>query len=230
MAGDRRKPRGEVGPITIGPTKGEGGFKPLDLPNTKEAIEEYVVEGVRSTVQKLGGKFPDTFRTQEDDFDFTFEGEHGKRYLELMEIAPLELTGGRYDGSPVSYQQGAMAELVYGRILKKAKKYGSRRNARINLLTYATDWRFQLSKGVLALISFWSMRREHPFESIAYYLPMSPEEGQLAVLYPVHPQKFSQFNESHERNQLILRLDLTKLEVRPGSVEAPLSWPPWLGF
>lgn len=229
----RSKPRGEIGPIVIDPEGQSTGFTPVDLPDSKEEIEQFIVNLALKVEPMLGellyGLVDEPRRTRESDFDFTLKTKSGNQYLELTEIAPLELTGGRYDGAPISYHQGKMADLVSSVIAKKAKKYGRGPGSPLHLLTYCTDWRFKLSKGVLTLVAHWAWKHPHCFASIINVVPSS-KAGEVTVLFPLEPRAFSNFREEDLRNRLILRPDLNRLEARSdGSVVTPVSWPPWRG-
>lgn len=101
MKRHRSKPLGEIGPILISPEGQSSGFRRVDLPDGKEEIEQFIVNlalKVEPRLRELYGLIDEPERTRENDFDFTVKTKSGNQYLELTEIAPLELTGGRYDG------------------------------------------------------------------------------------------------------------------------------------
>lgn len=234
MRKKRLKPRGRLGAIVIGSAPRGAGYQPLDLPATKEEIEEYVLAGAIAACAAKGATLyhlvASPERTRESDFDFTLRTKRGIEYLELTEVAPLQRTGKSYDRAPKSYSQGAMADLIFEHLVAKAEKYGGAPRTRVHLLAYVTDWRFVVSRGVLALVAWRWHKEVRGFSSLAYFVPETGQNGELTLLHPLPPASFDRFNASALRNRDILRPDPQELEIRPdGSGVLRLKWPPWRG-
>lgn len=74
------KPRGDLGHLRLGR---DVAFAPLEIPQTKEEIEKWIVTAaVRAAAEKGQALYDGQPRQNaEDDFDFTIETSHGREHL-----------------------------------------------------------------------------------------------------------------------------------------------------
>ena len=128
-----------------------------------------------------------------------------------MEIAPLDKVDGSYDEAPASSSQGKLADTIWAKIDKKAKKYGQ--NSKVHLLLYSTDWKFRISEGVLNLLAYQSLRHNHPFKSISYYCPDDLRSAIVHIVYPRPVHEFQKFNESSERKLMTIKLNIAQARI-----------------
>jgi len=210
MKNSIKKPTGNIGNIVLQPEKGTATFETVKFPETKEEIEEFIVKPLIRSGRKSGffnfKSKGDPIRNETDDFDFTLPTEDGHKYLELMEVAPLEHIRGSYKKAPNSYNEFDFATYIYQKLLDKSKRYKTSTEFGIILLIYVTDWKFVLSKNVIALLQYWTMKEEHCFEGIFYFSFLSPREGIVYVVYPADKALFKDFNENQYRNNQVFLL------------------------
>jgi hypothetical protein len=151
---------------------------------------------------------------EQNDFDFSlrFSGAL-KKFLELMEIAPLEHLRGPHESAPTSYKPFEFAEYILDKLLKKSARYRTSNNGGLLLLVYITDWRFNLSETVIALLQYWSATRDHCFEGIYCYSPISAEDGIAQLIYPTPKEFWANFNPELYRENITNNLDPTGWET-----------------
>jgi len=99
MANPPRKPTGTTGPLHVSAEEAE--FLQLEFPSTKEEIEEFIVEAFVRNSDSMPLRISEWKQNHQNDFDFSVVTTEGPKFLELMEIAPLENLRGSYDKHPV---------------------------------------------------------------------------------------------------------------------------------
>ena len=192
------KPTGVKGPIKITNHghKTTSEFEKLWFPSTKEEVEEFIVKGFIKSARRLG-IFQDLVGyklNKTDDFDFTLSTHTEKKYLELMEIAPLESLRGSYELAPSSYKPYELAEYIFNKIMNKSGRYSNSTNVGINFLIYITDWRFSLSDKAISILQFWALHKKHSFEQIYYYSPIMEDSGVIYIIYPTPKEHWNNFD------------------------------------
>lgn len=220
----QRKPTGYIGPISISDEAGVE-FDRIKFPVEKDQVENYVVELTLGALQRDGvdlwGAGPQ--RNPENHFDFTLPASAGVEYMDLMEVAPLEGTGG-FRNAPLEYNHGELADWVWTKLTQKAQGYGLPRKEAIHLLLYSTDTAFRLSEGVLEILAYCCSKVDRGFKSILYSVP---EDRQSAFIYKIHPrprEEFRGFNLSAKRARKSLIADFTRHEATSTvSVTVPLG-------
>jgi len=208
MAKKRRKPRGQIGPITVGE---EGSFEAVDFPDSKDEIEAFILR----TALRVGGKestalfrlVGEPVQNPEDDFDFTLITESGPQPLDLAEIAPLG--SGGYKSARGSYHVGERADKIWELLAQKAMKYSRPEGEGPHILLYSTDWRFRVSDGVLDLVAYYCHRRGLCFHSVSYFAQSDETDGQFSTLFPRSPESFRDFNEAARRARQVMIGDPT---------------------
>lgn len=216
MKSPPKKPTGDIGVIVIDPGKGTVTYDPVKFPVTKVEIEEFIVKPFIHSGRSSGlFNFQlkgDPIRNELDDFDFTLPTKGGKKYLELMEVAPLEHIQGTYENAPNSYNEFDFAKYIYQKIIGKSNRYRGSTEIDINLLIYVTHWTFVLSKNIIALLQYWTLQDEHCFKDIFYFSHLSPTEGITSVIYPTDKELFKDFDENLYRDNqaVLLTQDLLK--------------------
>ena len=125
--GSPRKPTGKIGAIAVRLTERRVTFEPVKFPETKEEIEQFFAERFYRATEDSGLLDSKLISVPEknvtDDFDFTLHTEHGKKYLELMEVAPLEHLRGSYEKAPNFYNEYDFGKYIFEKILGKSKRY-----------------------------------------------------------------------------------------------------------
>jgi hypothetical protein len=211
------KPVGKTGVMTVtaGLSGGQTTFKKLDFPRTKEEIEEFIVKGFLKAAREanLLSASVSASQNEQNSFDFLllFNGD-GKKYMELMEIAPLEHLRGTYDSAPASYKPYDFASYIFEKVMKKSAHYGSV-NAGLILLLYITAWQFVLSQTVIALLQFWLTHTEHKFEGVYCYCPMTVDSGAAHLICPTPKEFWSGFDPEKFRNTEVLNFDLSTWQI-----------------
>lgn len=215
----RRRPRrqtGVTGTVGLSSAGSTPAFDRVVFPADKEGAEEFIVRAFASTLAAEGEDFYELLgppeRNGEDNLDFTLRTRSGNQYLELVEFAPLEPVGGRYEALPGKYVAGAMADALYACIDKKLKKYGSHTAPLVHLLVYTTDWRLALHPWVAGLVSFRCTMANIPFASVAHFTPSDEACGTLLPLHPAPPGVFAGYCESRVRSRVFYLSDITRPE------------------
>lgn len=176
-----RKPSGTDGAIKLDATGVH--FEKIDFPNAKDGVEQHVADSFIASTGNPYFSISSITKNQENDLDFLIETSKGKKFLELMEIAPLEGLGGSYDKAPSSYKPYDLARFVKSHIQKKSNKYHSGKLPKIVLLVYTTDWRFAVSETTICILQHWLATSSHSFEYVYLHHPTKPI-GITHVLYP----------------------------------------------
>lgn len=222
-----RKPRGQLGYLAIG--YGSQEFQIMSLPESKDEIEQWKLNAALRAAGR-GGVNPYKLiegpcRNPEAHFDFTLPTESGTEYLDLMEII---VTSGRasrrgHEAGPLAYDAHEMAEAIFQMVAAKSRHYGRPRKP-VHLLLYPTDWRFRLVEPVAQLLALFLFRRHHAFQSVSYFAPDSPEEGEFRILYPLSGEESARFADQWVagKRSLIRLGDLRRARVAgPGTVLFP---------
>lgn len=222
-----RKPSGEKGIVSLSMKRGTMSYASVDWPRAKDEIERLVLtcalradSGELRSIFKLHG---DPIQNPEQDFDFTLPQRDGHEYLDLMEVLPGKWVGGPHSAAPAAYTHGDFADAVLAEVLKKAKKYGDQ-PIPVHLLLYATDWRLDISAGVLDLLAYALRGENHRFKSVAYYSADDLESGEVSMLFPRPAGDFDGFDVERKRRGQTLNADLSKAVVEDGgsiSVKMP---------
>lgn len=202
--------------LSTGPGGGKAEFLRLEFPEKKEDIEDFIVRGFLTTVSSQG-ILPDALesleRNQLDDFDFTVTTHSGPKYIELMEIAPLEHLGGSYNNTPGSYKPYDLASHIMNKIVGKSNHYTSSTDTRLILLLYVTHWFFKLGENTLSLLRYWTLQTRHCFDDIYYYSPTSKDSGQAETIFPTSRDRWIEFDPEKHRAVEAFPFDPTTLQT-----------------
>jgi hypothetical protein len=206
------KPTGTMAVLSVSSTGAE--IKKLEFPKTKDAIEEFIVKTFIKNSSRMPLKITDVFQNNENDFDFTIKTEEGTKYLELMEIAPLENLRGSYAQAPDHYKPYDFARYIVEKIFGKSKRYKSSpsSNTNICLLIYVTDWAFVPSESVIHLLQYWTANVPHSFQYICCYLPFDQFSGPVELIYPIK-NSWKDFDPEQYKEKEVLNLSPLKWEV-----------------
>jgi hypothetical protein len=197
-----RKPSGAIGPFEVhyDGTRVNVQSRFVQFPQTKKEIEDLIVHGF-ATQACREGILPSSVRIRRnriDDFDFTVEAPHSVRYLELMEVAPLEGIGGSHHAASGTFRPYDLARGAMDKLQQKSIRYsGVARTTGIVLLLYITHWTFTPNDTTIMLLQYWCHHESHCFEEIYFYRPHDQESGTLAVLHPTpkeHWQQWTRFD------------------------------------
>lgn len=213
-----KKPTGKSGPYTAKVTlAGDviGAFEKISFPKDKDNIEEYIVSCfIYSGVKKFGEYFPisNPHKNKLDDFDFSITTPKGEAYLELMEVAPLELYKGGFESATNMIDRYDIAEFAHSKILSKSDKYPDKLSNDLILLLYTTDYKFFMSETSLHILSYFCHKSSLKFDVIFMYTPLDEKEGVVNWIYPSDEEDFENFDPEQYRGEVI-NLDPEKFEV-----------------
>jgi len=218
-----KKPTGKLGPYKVQiDTKGnpQGNLEPIKFPAGKDDIEEHIVEKFIISGKK---KFKESFfisqpqKNELDDFDFQVRTPKGTAFLELMEIAPLELNEGGYDKASKSYDCYEFANYIFSKFKIKSDKYPNNLSTELYLLLYITDFKFSLSETTIHLLRFFCFREALKFDVIFLYSPLDENEGNVDWLYPLAEEDFEGFDPEKYRGKFkVINLDLEEGKIIRG--------------
>lgn len=214
MANPPQKPTGITGALHVSAEGVE--FLQLEFPKTKEEIETFIVEAFVRNSGLMPLQISEWKQNHQNDFDFSIGTTEGPKFLELMEIAPLENLRGSYDKAPSSYKPYDFAAYILAKINGKSERYRGATSSNICLLMYVTDWAFTLNKTVIALLQYWAAHQSHSFQYIFCYSPIDTESGVANLIYPTPQDFWKSFNPDAYRENIVHNLLPHKWELAPG--------------
>lgn len=206
------KPTGETGFNKMSKEKNRttNEFHKIDFSQTKEEIESFIVETFIDHAKKRGFLPDEQITTKQndlDDLDFTLIIAEEEVYLELMEIAPLEKHKGGYENAPNRFNSYEFAEEILSKIQGKSEKYDGTTEKSIYLLTYVTDWKFNIGASSINLLQYWTLKQDHTFGKIFYYKPSSKKLGIPYIIYPTPKDHWNRFDPEDYRDSETINLD-----------------------
>lgn len=205
------KPTGTIGPVRL---SGEGlEFQQIDFPRTKDEVEAFIVRSFLNSSGSLPLAIDNFSQNEQNDFDFTINTSEGRKYLELMEIAPLENLRGSYQSAPSKYKPYDFAEYIFKKMMGKSDKYQGAASSNICLLIYITDWAFTLSETIVALLQYWAAHKQHSFQYVFCYSPIDQNAGVTKLIFPTPLEFWSGFNPEAFRNNEVINLSPLKWEL-----------------
>ncbi len=211
-----RKPTGDIGSVRYTVGEPDVEFLRVPFPTAKQEIERIVARPFLAAAQRHEllefDLLDEPQQNPEDDFDFALHTNQGKKYLELMEIAPLE--GPRsYETAPSSYDIYEFADWILKQILEKSIRYARSTHFGIVLLTYVTHWKFLLNENVFFLLSYWLKANEHSFESIFHLSHVDRRTVSVSRLFPIPGIEFRGFDPAIFRGSRIVNFDPGRWKV-----------------
>lgn len=206
-----KKPIGTIGPVSLCVSGAE--FRPIRFPETKDEIEALIVRAFASEIMPDGLMITNVNQNAENDFDFILKTTDGNKYLELMEVAPLENLRGSYKVAPSTYKPYDFAEYILSKVLGKSVRYQGAKKSEIILLIYITHWSFTLSESVITLLQYWLATQSHSFERVYCYQPIDPASGVRHLLFPTPSDHWSTVAPDAFKDNLVQNL-------------SPLHWNP----
>jgi hypothetical protein len=209
MGHKHKKPTGTTGPTRLGPNGIE--FLQVAFPGTKDEIEQFIVASFSREPLPGGLTIRSRHQNRENDLDFAIKTSLGSKFLELMEIAPLEHLRGSYEMAPATYKPFEFAEYIHAKAMKKSNHYASSKTPKIVLLLYVTNWTFTLSESVICLLQYWFCTHPHCFEWVFAYHPTDQHNGIRHLLYPTPTSHWTSFNPESLRENVVHNL-------------SPISW------
>jgi hypothetical protein len=196
MSHEPRKPTGEIGPISFGPTSAEVSFSPIPFPSTKAEIERFIASPfVGNALHKKRFLFDTVYSLHQnptDDFDFTLVTDRGTKYLELIELHLREV-GDELTSGQFVYKPYDVAELAYEKVMAKSRRYRGATPNGIILLTYVTHWQFCLSNPVFWLLAFKMKQAPPIFEQVFHFSWQDSKTFEFFLLHPTE-RDFTDFN------------------------------------
>ncbi|MCC7227811.1 MAG: hypothetical protein IT507_14100 [Burkholderiaceae bacterium] len=206
-----KKPVGTIGPIRLCAAGAE--FHKVRFPDTKDEIEALIVQAFASEIMPDGLMITNVDQNAENDFDFFLKTTDGNKYLELIEVAPLENLRGSYKVAPSTYKPYDFAAYILSKVLSKSVRYRGAKKSGIVLLIYITHWSFTLSESVITLLQYWLTTQSHSFERIYCYQPIDPASGVRHLVFPTPLDHWSTFVPDAFKDKLVHNL-------------SPLLWNP----
>lgn len=201
-----------MGSLVLG-SEAERRFDPITFPETKAAVEKFILDCAFRSAKKFGVRMMDIQeepkQNAENHFDFTLKTTKGIEYLDLVEIIPSSWVGGPHSYARGGYNIGEFADAIYSEIEKKSRHYGKQDGIQVNLLLYVTESNLTPHPPVLDLLSFLCSKRDLGFRSIWVYIPDNQETGQIRTLFPTPDGYFQTFDETLARNRGILMADFS---------------------
>lgn len=223
------KPSGKLGAFkAVTSEQGvHGEFEKVVFSKEKDEIENSVVKMFFDSMNKELGKTGEQFvlkspkRLSENDFDFEVTSPKGKAYLELVEYAPPSLVSKGFNKVPVTYAPFERAVDILKAVLKKDRKYPSRRSYELFLLVYVTHFGLAMNKTCQRCLQYFLSKAPISFDCVYFYTPLANDFGEPLHLFPVPPILLQGFSPWLCRENTVIHLDPEKFFVV--GKEAPKS-------
>ena len=190
------------------------------FPESKAGIESSIIDGAIRT-QRATGINPwditeDPKQLEENNLDFELLTARGPEHLDLVEYAPLDRYGGRYENLPERRSVGEIADGIWSVIDKKASHYGPQHQVS-HLLIYVTDFRMNINDAVFALVQTYCRRRRHGFKTVSYYAPIDMQSGVFLLFYTAPPgtPRLNDRQVRQLRQGTLINFDVRKFVVTP---------------
>lgn len=194
------KPTGTIGPIKVD-NKGIN-FQKIGFPKAKAEVELFIVERFFRSINSRKKVIDKVEQNSENDFDFTVYVKKQVSFLELMEIKYLD---GGYDIGTGSYKDLEMARFILGKIQNKSDRYTS--TARVDLLIYPTDYKFQMSNTCIGLLGYLLSKSNLKFKGIFYFNLLDEDSGYANLIYP---REYEEIDVETFKENTTYNLDPTK--------------------
>jgi hypothetical protein len=215
-----RKPTGEIGAFTFGPSSPKPIFSPVVFPESKADIEQLVaghfVEDVKGKRLFAFDLHSPPRQNLEDDFDFTIHTDHGILYLELTE-AFLRDIGEGLSSEQFAYSPYVAAEHVWKQVQKKSDRYRGATTQPIVLLIYVTHWQFCFSDHVFWHLAYRMAQSPPVFLAVFYLSFLEASTVNTVLLYPTS-RDFVGYDPERYKNNVTVTLNPTQWQIRSGRV------------
>jgi len=211
-----KKPTGELGSFAFG-APGGAEFRQVRFPSSKAEIEDFVLHQALKGFEKQATKPPwpaPPLRNPENHFDYTIPVTPPE-YLDLMEIAPLSLTGG-YRATELHRSNGELADDIWIALTRKALSYGRPGVHKIHILAYITDFAFDLFPNLLQILSYHLSVTNRGLSSVTYARPAEDGAARVQILHPAPPDSFVGFSLRRARAIYSRVGDPTSAIIDPG--------------
>ena len=196
----------------------------IGFPTAKEDIEKYVAEQfVQHPPADEAEHFVAGSLTQNtlDDLDFVVDTSDGKKFLELMEFAPLSKFGGKFENIPSGHNLGEFCDLYCQEVGRKSAKYQTIAN--VYLLTYVTDRTLNLMAHRRLIMSILN-RIQLSLERV-YYISLHGSSGASSFRwYPVDDSVMSKEEEERWAAMNVRLPRQEEMRITEDGVEVP--WQP----
>ena len=210
MKREVKKPTGLTGLTWLSFETASADFRRLQFPSAKDEVETLVAQDFIAAANQqsiLNYSVTSYEKNPTDDYDFTLDTSAGRRYLELLEVAPESLMKSGYQEAPGTYRTKELAQALLGSIESKSRKYDSVTAAHTLLLLYETQWTFAGDEVALLSLQHGTYRMAPKFEEIYWYHPISPGDGIIEFVYPTPSDYWQTFDPECYREIVTTALD-----------------------
>lgn len=181
-----RKPAGKVGPFVVKQTL-EGlasEWAMIDWPSDKPSQERFVMDCFVEKLRTDGFAIDEVIQNDEDDFDFRIRTPSAQINVDLTEFVYFE---GK--GNPFAQADGWIncldcANALVALVNAKSEHYGRAGAIPIDVIVYATHWRFRPDQLTIALAKTLLRSERLTMEHVFLVLPLGPKRATVYLLYP----------------------------------------------
>jgi hypothetical protein len=223
------KPSGQKGPISLG---AEGiNWHPIEFPPDKAEREMMIAQVFVRDIERFHSSVCPVSvlrQNEEADLDFIISTAHGRRELELAEVAPLNEFQGKRMGAPRQTENnpyanvpkqltvGKLSEIVCNLIDQKSEHQGGQNRL---LLLYVTHAPLFIPTPTQELVRRTLERNAPRFERIYFISPHDQTSGTIFKLFPAPPHEwFANLSDQQLAEMGPIRLDLDSSDTdKPGS-------------
>lgn len=181
-----KKPAGEVGPFVV--TQAAEGplaeWKKIAWPDDKPAQEQFVMDCFVEEFRKLGAKIDEVIQNEENNFDFRIHTPGGAINIDLTEFVYSDEKGNPFEREGTWVNCLDCAKALASLVEIKSRHYGRPGAIPIDLVVYATHWRFRPDHTTIALAKTILRAKQLTMENVYLVLPLGPKRASFYLLYP----------------------------------------------
>jgi hypothetical protein len=181
-----KKPVGQVGPFVVEQTAqgATAEWKKIAWPEDKSTQEQFVMDCFVEEFRKRGATIHKVIQNEENNFDFRIQTPGGDINVDLTEFVYSDGKGNPFEREGTWVNCLDCAKTLASLVENKSRHYGRRGATPIDLVVYATHWRFRPDQTTIALARTILAAKQLTMENVFLVLPLGPKRATFYLLYP----------------------------------------------
>ena len=167
--------------------------------------------------------FGEAVQNSENDLDFNVQTAAGEKLMELVEFAPLDVHGPKFETAPKELHPRQKAPLAFDQIKRKSDHQGG--PARF-LVVYTTEHGFWIDPITVERVRRMLLNDPPDFERVYYVSPHDLEHKSVSETYPGRPHHIcGEWADEEFDVRMVVMPHPTQMEVRRTvSFEGKIRW------
>ena len=184
------------------------------MPTAKDEIEKSIINKFIRAGRKAGFTIHSCTKNTESHFDFTLViGSQETVYVDLKEIIIPNKNNSPYKRTNKQINDEEYSNYIIKLIKECSEKYRSKSKTPIHLLLYITDWKFNPSNTVIALVQHALLKQDLMFEYVFFLDIVADDYEELRLLFPSKKSRWIGFDPNNYKNSTTYNLNPSKWEL-----------------